>query len=80
MDFRNKPEEIFDAFKPFYEQTLAEELTDPQHLYRLQNQLDESRIIFEEEIKELCGVYFKPRRKLSVHDNGKMNGILDSPS
>ena len=77
LDFRNKPEEIFDAFKPFYEQTLAEELTDPQHLYRLQHQLDESQIIFEEEIKELCSVYFKPRRKLSVHDSAKMNGILD---
>ena len=77
LDFRNKPEEIFDAFKPFYEQTLAEELTDAQHLYRLQNQLDETQIIFEEEIKELCGVYFKPRRKLTVQDNAKMNGILD---
>mgnify|MGYP001550211803 CR=1 FL=1 len=77
LDFRNKPEEIFAAFKPFYEQTPAEELTDAQHLYRLQHQLDEAGIIFEEEIEEFCNVYFKPRRKETVHDHSKMNGVLD---
>lgn len=77
LDFRNKPEEIFKAFKPFYEQTPAEELTDAQHLYRLQHQLEEAGIIFEEEIEAFCTVYFKPRRKETVHDHAKMNGILD---
>lgn len=77
LDFRNKPKEIFEAFKPFYEQTPAEELTDPQHLYRLHHQLDEAGIIFEEEIQEFCDVYFKPRRKETVHDHAKMNGVLD---
>lgn len=77
LDFRNKPGEIFKAFKPFYEQTPAEELTDAQHLYRLQHQLDEAGIIFEEEIQDFCTVYFKPRRKETVHDHAKMNGVLD---
>lgn len=77
LDFRNKPEEIFEAFKPYYEQTPAKELTDPQHLYRLHHQLDEAGVIFEEEIQEFCGVYFKPRRKETVHDHAKMNGVLD---
>tara|TARA_Y100001973_G_C5204218_1_gene340251 strand:- start:1806 stop:4868 length:3063 start_codon:yes stop_codon:yes gene_type:complete len=77
LDFRNQPEEIFAAFKPFYEQTPAEDLTDAQHLYRLQHQLEEAGIIFEEEITEFCNVYFKPRRKETVHDHAKMNGVLD---
>ena len=77
LDFRNKPEEIFTAFKPFYEQTPVEELTDAQHLYRLQHQLEEAGIIFEEEIQAFCNVYFKPRRKETVHDHAKMNGVLD---
>lgn len=77
LDFRNKPEEIFMAFKPFYEQTPVEELTDAQHMYRLQHQLDETGIIFEEEIQGFCSVYFKPRRKETVHDHAKMNGFLD---
>lgn len=77
LDFRNKPEEIYAAFKPFYQQTPFETLTDAQHLYRLQHQIDESGIIFEDEINAFCAVFFKSKRKESVHDHAKMNGILD---
>jgi type I restriction enzyme R subunit len=77
LDFRNTPEEIFKAFKPYYEDTPAEALTDAQHLYRLQHQIEETGLIFDEEIKAFCAVYFKPRRKETVHDHAQMNGILD---
>lgn len=77
LDFRNTPEEIYKAFKPYYEDTPTDPLIDPQHLYRLQNQIDESGLIFEEEIKAFCAVYFKPRRKETVYDHARMNGILD---
>jgi len=77
LDFRNKPEEIYKAFKPYYEDTPTVPLTDTQHLYRLQNQIDESGLIFEEEIQAFCKVYFTPRRKETVLDHAKMNGILD---
>ena len=77
LDFRNTHEEIFAAFKPYYEDTPAEPLTDAQHLYRLQHQIEETRLIHEEEVKAFCSVYFKPRRKETVHDQAEMNGILD---
>ena len=77
LDFRNKPEEIFKAFKPYYEDTPAEPLTDAQHLYRLNDQIEETRLIFTEEVEKFCAVYFKPRRKESVHDHAEMNGVLD---
>lgn len=77
LDFRNKPEEIYKAFKPYYEDTPTEPLTDAQHLYRLQHQIEESELIFDEEVKAFCAVYFKPRRKETVHDHARMNGILD---
>ncbi|MDP2097550.1 MAG: type I restriction endonuclease [Methylobacter sp.] len=77
LDFRNKPEEIYTAFKPFYQDTPVEELTDAQHLYRLQHQIDEAGIIFEEEIDAFCAVYFQPKRKETVHDHAKINGVLD---
>jgi len=77
LDFRNKPEEIFKAFKPYYEDTPTEPLTDPQHLYRLQHQIEETKLIYEEEVKAFAAVYFKPHRKETVHDSAQMNGILD---
>lgn len=77
LDFRNTKEEIYKAFKPFYELTEAEELTDPQHMYRLQAQIEEKQVVFENEVNDFCAVYFAPKRKESVHDHAKMNGVLD---
>lgn len=77
LDFRNTPEEIFAAFKPYYEDTPSEPLTDSQHLYRLQHQIEETHLIREEEVKAFCAVYFKPRRKETIHDQAEMSGILD---
>jgi type I restriction enzyme R subunit len=75
--FRNKREEIYESFKPFYEVTEADVLTEPYHMYRLQGQIEEKQIVFESEANDFCAVYFVPKRKESVHDHAKMNGILD---
>ena len=77
LDFRNKRKDIYEAFKPFYEVTEAEELTDAQHMYRLQHQIEEKQVFFESEVSDYCNVYFAPKRKESVHDQRKMNGIID---
>ncbi len=77
LDFRNKREDIFAAFKPYYEETVAEELVDPQHMYRLQGQIEEKQLIHGSEVNDFCAIYFAPRRKETVHDHAKMNGILD---
>jgi len=77
LDFRNEPDEIFDAFKPFYKITEAEELTDPHHLYRLQGQIAEHQVIYNNEIDDFCVVYFAAKHKLSVHDHAKMNNVID---
>lgn len=77
LDFCNTPEEIYAAFKPYYEDTPTDGLTDPQHLYRLQHQIEETRLIFEAEVKEFCAVVFKPERNVLVHDHARMNHIID---
>ena len=77
LDFRNTPEEIFAAFKPYYEDTPTDPLTDAQHLYRLHHQIEETGLIFEEEVNAFCAVYFKSVRKHSMSDHAAMNGVLD---
>ncbi|MEZ9764337.1 type I restriction endonuclease subunit R [Vibrio splendidus] len=77
LDFQNKREDIFRAFKDFYEDIESEELTDAQHLYRLQDQIDESGIVFTSEVEEFCKVYFQPKRQESKQDHAKFNSILD---
>lgn len=77
LDFRNTPEEIYKAFKPYYEDTPTAPLTDAKELYRLHHQIEESGLIFEEEVHAFCAVYFRPGRKQTAHDHAEMNGILD---
>jgi type I restriction enzyme R subunit len=77
LDFCNTPEEIYAAFKPYYEDTPTAPLTDPQHLYRLHHQIEETRLISEADVHEFCAVYFKPAPKISVHDHARMNHIVD---
>lgn len=77
LDFRNTEEEIYAAFKDFYEVTRAEELTDPHHLYRLQGQIGEHQVIHNNEVDDFCAVYFAPKRRESVHDHAKMNNTID---
>ena len=77
LDFRNKREDIFKAFKPYYEGNEAEELTDPHHMYRIQGQIEEKQFLREKEIGDFCTIYFAPKRKESVHDHARINGILD---
>lgn len=43
LDFRNSPEEIFKAFKPYYEDTPAEALVDAEHLYACTTRLKRQR-------------------------------------
>ncbi len=77
LDFRNKREDIFNSFKPYYEDTEAEELTDAHHMYRLQGLIEDKHVLRHEEIRDFCTIYFAPKRKETVHDHAKLNGILD---
>lgn len=76
LDFRNTPEEIFAAFKPYYEETPALPLVDAQHLYRLHHAIEETGIVFEAEVRAFCAVYFRPHRRETPGDSGEMYGIL----
>jgi len=40
-------------------------------------QIEEKQILREGEINDFCTIYFAPKRKETVHDHAKMNGILD---
>ena len=77
LDLRNKPEEIYAAFKPYYEDTPTEPITDTQHLYRLQHQIEETALFDESEVTAFCKIYFQPKRKESPSDQAQMSGILD---
>ncbi len=77
LDFVNKPDEIFEAFKPYYEVTHVGEEADPRQLYDLQAKLDEQHIYHRSEVEDFCKVFFKQKAVQTPNDHGKINAIID---
>jgi type I restriction enzyme R subunit len=77
LDFVNKPEDIQNAFQPYYEQTLVGERAEPRHLYELQAKLDAQQVYFKNEVEEFARVFYSPRQNQTPSDHAKMNGCID---
>ena len=77
LDFVNEPEEILEAFQPYYEQTIVGEQAEPQQLYELQAKLDAQQVYYKAEVEEFCKVFFKPKANQTPADHAKMNACID---
>ncbi len=63
LDFVNDPEQILDAFKPYYKRAELAGVTDPNLIHTLQAKLDDARIYAESEIETFVKVYLDPKGK-----------------
>ncbi len=77
LDFVNNPDEIQEAFKVYYDGATMGEDVEPERLYDIKAELDESGIYLQEEINEFCMVFFAPKQRQSASDHKTMNAILD---
>lgn len=77
LDFVNAPEDIYEAFQPYYERTAIGEEADPQQLYDLQTRLDERHVYHQSEVEAFCEVYYKPKANLTPGDHAALNAIID---
>jgi len=65
LDFANSPDDIQKAFEPYYEETLLEEVSDPQHLYQLQAEMDDMQVYTSSEVDNFCKAFFQPGSKVT---------------
>jgi len=77
LDFVNNAEDIQNAFKPYYEQTIIGEKAEPQQLYELQSKLEGMQVFYREDVDGFCKIFFKPKSAHSPSDHAMMNSILD---
>jgi len=77
LDFVNDPKEIYEAFKPYYEQSSIGEQADPHQLYELHARMDEQHIYHKEEVENFCKVFFKSKATQSLSDHALLNSHLD---
>jgi type I restriction enzyme R subunit len=72
LDFVNEAEDIYRAFKPYYDATSLQEGSDPQQLEKLKHELDAAQVYFWSEVEAFARVFYKPVAKQSAHDHAAM--------
>ena len=77
LDFRNEEEDVFKAFKPYFEATPIGENADPQKLNELHHRLLQPAIFTPQDVIEFAAVWFKARRDPTGQDHKVMNAVLD---
>ncbi|MFZ7217108.1 type I restriction endonuclease subunit R [Avibacterium avium] len=75
LDFVNTHEDIYKAFKPFYEITELGEMPDLEKLNQVAADLDAWQIYTKAEIDEFCALAMKSNGKKAQQ---KMNALLDT--
>ena len=63
IDFMNTPEEIKQAFDPFYETTMLSDVTDPNIVFEIQMQLEAEGIFTQKEVDDFAEAFFDPKGK-----------------
>lgn len=65
LDFFNEPQDILDAFLPYYTRAELTDVTDPQIIYDLQKRLDAEGIYHWQEVEAFALAFFDPKAAAS---------------
>ena len=72
LDFVNDAEEIYKAFKPYYDATSLQEESDPQQLQTLKHELDAAQVYHWSEVEAFARVFYKPVARQAAQDHAGM--------
>jgi type I restriction enzyme R subunit len=73
LDFVNEAEDIYRAFKPYYDATSLQENSDPQKLEKLKYELDGAQVYFWSEVEAFARIFYKPVTLQTPKDHAEMN-------
>ena len=75
LDFVNDEDEIYKAFKPYYETTPVGENADPHRLSELQHHLIEWAIFTSDDVAAFAEIWYSPRSDHSANDHHLMSAV-----
>ena len=78
LDFANEEDDIYKAFKPYYETTPVGENADPHRLSELQHRVLAWAIFTPADVTAFAEVWYRAKRHHSVSDHRVMNAVLDT--
>lgn len=75
LDFQNSVEDIQEAYKPYFEMTNIDKVTDPNVVNDLWYQLHEYGIYTDEEVNDFAVLFYKDKRTNA--QDAKINSLID---
>ena len=76
LDFVNDAENIYRAFKPYYDKTELAEASDPAMLDALKHELDQEQVYHWSEVEAFAQVFYKPMERQGAADHAHMQRHL----
>jgi type I restriction enzyme R subunit len=76
LDFVNDAENVYRAFKPYYDKTDLREGSDPSMLEALKHELDQGQVYHWSEVEAFAQVFYKPIERQSAADHAHMQRHL----
>jgi type I restriction enzyme R subunit len=72
LDFINEADDIYRAFKPYYDKTGLREPSDPSQLETLKHELDQPQVYYWSEVEAFARIFYKPIEMQSPADHAHM--------
>lgn len=72
LDFANAAEDIFRAFKPYYDRTELAQTADPSRLEALKHELDQVQVYHWREVQAFAQVFYKPPERQEPADHAHL--------
>ncbi len=75
LDFVNEEETIIEAFQDYFQKTILEKETDPNHLYDLRAIIEKSQVIWQTEVDNFAKVFFQ--QNYNPKNQSKLYAYID---
>lgn len=78
LDFVNAEEDIYKAFKPYYQTTPVGDNAEPHQLSELQHKLLDKAIFAPDDVNRFAEVWYRRKRDHTASEHRQMNAVLDA--
>lgn len=76
LDFVNKPEDIYAAFKPYFDSTSLQESANPEMLPRIKHELDQMQVYHWSEVEAFARIFYRSADRQNPADHAHMQRHL----
>lgn len=76
LDFVNDTKDIYDAFRPYYDKTEIQQVSDPAKLETMKFELDQMHVYYWSEVEAFAQIFYKPPEFQKPIDHAHMQKYL----